>query len=716
MSKTLIIAEKPTVARDIARVLKCSGRGQGCIVGENYIISWAVGHLITLCEPEDYSENLKAWSMSTLPIIPEQIELKPIDNTRDQYEILNNLMHMDEVTNLICATDSGREGELIFRYIYEKSECKKPVKRLWISSMTDQAITEGFANLKPSIEYDNLFYSARCRSEADWLVGINATRAFTNKYHTLLSIGRVQTPTLALIVAKQEEINAFDSKDYFEVDSKYQGFSGTYIDDEGNTKIATEAEAKTIAESANAQMGKVVKIEKEDKKQPAPLLYDLTELQRECNRKFALSAKDTLAVAQTLYETKKLITYPRTDSRYLSDDMQAKVTSTMGKVARVDIYKEFAAPLLAKPLKFTKRIIDNSKVSDHHAIIPTDVNINLAGLSEIERKVYNLIVMRFMAVFYPNYCYQVTKVTINIAGYNFQSRGTIITQDGYMAIYNKLDEKAEPKKTKSKAKKDEVKEEQVLPPLEEGMEVFCQETEVLKKKTSPPKAYTEATLLSAMENAGRFVEDEDIKEKLKESGLGTPATRAAIIERLISVGYIERKGKSLIPTEKGVKLIAIVPNELKSPVTTGKWEKGLSSIARGEMNSEKFMGSIKKYVVFLVDVAKKVQTDVVFADRNTKFSAKSQSLGNCPLCGKGTIHKNSKSYFCSEWKGDCRFTIWQNALEKSGIELTDEIIRDLLTKGKSINVVARRPNSDEQVQVDIGLNLNVRGYLEFLRR
>ena len=402
--KKLVIAEKPSVGRDIARVLKCDKRGNGFLYNDEYIVSWAVGHLVTLWEPEDYDPSLKKWRRESLPILPDELKLKAIDATKDQLEILKKIIDSDKVGELICATDSGREGELIFRYIYEITGCKKPFKRLWISSMTDQAITQGFASLKDGSEYDKLYDSARCRSEADWLVGMNASRAFTLRYNALLSIGRVQTPTLAMIVARQQEIDAFDARDYWELEADFGDYKGLWFDESSNndTKIFDKARADEIAARVKGQTGAVALVEQEEKKMPPPLLYDLTELQRDCNRKYGMSAQETLNTAQDLYEKRKLLTYPRTDSRHLSDDMIPQLSVIANKLSQIDEYREFAAYVVGLPkLPITKRIVDNSKISDHHAIIPTNGRLYVNGLSEREFKVFDLVVRRFLSVFYP---------------------------------------------------------------------------------------------------------------------------------------------------------------------------------------------------------------------------------------------------------------------------------------------------------------------------
>ncbi|AMJ40875.1 DNA topoisomerase III [Anaerotignum propionicum] len=708
MGRILVVAEKPSVARDIAKTLGAGQKGDGCLLGEKYVVSWAIGHLVTLAEPEEYGENFKKWSFASLPIIPDEMELKAIKNTRSQLKVLHKWMNDKEITSIICATDSGREGELIFRYIYEITKCNKPFQRLWISSMTEQAIKEGFANLKDGTAYDLLYHSAKCRSEADWLVGMNATRAYTLRYHVLLSIGRVQTPTLALIVDKQKEINAFVSKDYYEIQTVFDGFHGFWIDEEEQTKIENEAVAKEISDKINAQDSLVTKVEKEEKRIPAPLLYDLTELQRECNRKFGYSAKKTLDIAQSLYEKRKMITYPRTDSRYLSDDMKGKVQNTMKRLGESQPFEEFATPLInGAKLLFTKRIIDNSKVTDHHAIIPTDVRPRLDSLAEEEKNVFLLVAARFISAFYPHYRYEVTKVYFTCQDERLLSKGTVVLEEGWQGVERKL--------VPMKGKKEKGNEEQKLPPLTEGELHKIKEAKVLKKKTTPPKAYTESSLLSAMENAGRFVEDETLKEQMKDSGLGTPATRAAIIERLLSVGYITRKGKNLIPTEKGMQLIQVVPEELRSPQTTGKWEKGLSSIAKGNMEEERFMASIKRYVSFLVEDAIKRKTDIVFPEE-AKMGAKKggKSLGKCPICKDGDVLENSKAYFCGKWKTGCKFTVWKDSLTPYGIELNSKTIQKLLKEEKIPDVSVTLPQTGEKGKSTMIFSADGKGQIELM--
>lgn len=659
MGKVLVIAEKPSVGRDIARVLGCREKGDGLLAGGNYIVSWAVGHLAALCNPEDYNPAWKKWSMETLPIMPEQMQLQAVVSGRAQLAVLKKLLRSPEVESLICATDSGREGELIFRYIYQLCGCRKPFRRLWVSSMTDEALREGFASLRPGADYDNLFASARCRSEADWLVGINASRAYTLKYNTLLSIGRVQTPTLAIIVARAQEITAFVPEEYWELRADFaladgQTYWGVWQDKQGKTRLIgpqAAEQAKALQAAVKGRPAQVLQVGREEKSQPPPLLYDLTELQRDCNRRYGYSAQKTLDIAQSLYERRKLLTYPRTDSRYLSDDLAPHLAGRVQRLAGLAQFSDLAAPLLGQPLPLSKRIIDNSKISDHHAIIPTEGNLRLEGLTPDELRVFRLVALRFLAVFYQPYRYAVTKVLTQVQteanpqGELFASRGQEVLQAGWQAVYQQLQawEAAEtpPKKTAT-AKKSAKEDDQQLPSLQEGQPAQVLAVKSSRKKTQPPKPYTEAGLLSAMENAGRFVEDEALREQLKENGLGTPATRAAIIERLLKVGYIRRQGKNLLPTEKGERLMEVVPPELKSPETTGKWERGLSAIAGGRMTDEVFMASIRRYVQYLVHDCRTSNRFVRFPEEPRRYKSAGSTAGR-PKTAAGPKSSSKKS-------------------------------------------------------------------------
>ena len=693
MGKVLVIAEKPSVARDIAAVLKCGEKGDGFIGGENYIVSWAVGHLVTLCEPDDYDKSLKRWTAGSLPIIPEKMKLKAVRGSKKQLDTLKKLMNAKDTDSIICATDSGREGELIFRYIYEYNKCKKPFKRLWISSMTDAAIKEGFANLRDGKEYDNLYISAKCRSEADWLVGINATRAFTIKYNALLSIGRVQTPTLAMIVKRQNEIDNFVPNKYYEVIADYGDFKGTWTDGKNNTKIDDKSAAEAIAYKVDGKNAAVEEIVKTEKQILPPQLYDLTELQRDCNKTYGFSAKKTLDIAQSLYEKRKMITYPRTDSRYLSDDMIPKIKVVLKRLKDAGIFADYASDLIdGEKLPVTKRIVDNKKVTDHHAIIPADNYYRKDSLTSDEKKVFGLIAIRFIAAFNRPYKYTATKITVLCEDELFISKGNTVTDEGWKRLYKEV----------YKNVKDN---EQILPDVKKDDTVMVKEAHTIEKGTKPPLPYNEATLLTAMENAGKNTDDEQLKEKMKEYGLGTPATRAAIIERLIEVGYIHRKGKSLIPDRKGKQLISIVPEEMRSPVTTGKWEKGLGSIAKGNMQAEKFMASINRYVYYLVGFAAEKSADIQIEDtkKRKKRSQRAKSFGKCPICG-GDVLENSKAYYCAGWKNGCKFTLWKNSLERYGVSMTDKLVKELLTDKTVKKISVIKAQTGEKCTADIIYN------------
>lgn len=693
MGKVLVIAEKPSVARDIAAVLKCGEKGDGFIGGENYIVSWAVGHLVTLCEPDDYDKSLKRWTAGSLPIIPEKMKLKAVRGSKKQLDTLKKLMNAKDTDSIICATDSGREGELIFRYIYEYNKCKKPFKRLWISSMTDAAIKEGFANLRDGKEYDNLYISAKCRSEADWLVGINATRAFTIKYNALLSIGRVQTPTLAMIVKRQNEIDNFVPTKYYEVIADYGDFKGTWTDGKKNTKIDDKSAAEDIAYKVYGKTATVEDVVKTEKQILPPQLYDLTELQRDCNKIYGFSAKKTLDIAQSLYEKRKMITYPRTDSRYLSDDMIPKIKVVLKRLKDAGIFANYASDLIdGEKLPVTKRIVDNKKVTDHHAIIPADNYYRKDSLTSDEKKVFGLIAIRFIAAFNRPYKYTATKITVLCEDELFISKGNTVTDEGWKRLYKEV----------YKNVKDN---EQILPDVKKDDTVMVKEAHTIEKETKPPLPYNEATLLTAMENAGKNTDDEQLKEKMKEYGLGTPATRAAIIERLIEVGYIHRKGKALIPDIKGKQLISIVPEEMRSPVTTGKWEKGLGSIAKGNMQAEKFMASINRYVYYLVGFAAEKSADIQIEDtkKRKKRSQRAKSFGKCPICG-GDVLENSKAYYCAGWKNGCKFTLWKNSLERYGVPMTDKLVKELLTDKTVKKIPVIKAQTGEKCTADIIYN------------
>ena len=593
MSKTLIVAEKPSVARDIARVLGVKGRGEGCIVGDAYVVTWAIGHLVSLSEPGETDPRWVKWSMADLPMLPEKIPLKVLPGTKQQFAVVKGLMLSKEVESIICATDSAREGELIFRYIYQKAGCKKPVMRLWISSMTDAAIQQGFAELKPASFYDSLYESARCRSEADWLVGMNASRAFSLAYDAHLSVGRVQTPTLNLIVKRDLEIANFVPTDYWEVHANFGDYEGLWLNpDTKDTRCMDEARARAVRDAVAGQEARVEESRVERKKIAPPQLYDLTSLQREANRKLGFSADKTLKVAQALYETHKLVTYPRTDSRYLPDDMKPKIAQTLKKLPAA--YQPFVQSEDLHWGMKSKRFYDNSKISDHHAIVPTDKTADSSKLTRDEAMLFDMIARRLIAAHYPYYEYDAARVVTRVGEHRFKSTGAMPVVEGWKTLYrgDKADDKEPP-----------------LPVLTEGETRRVERATVKKCATKPPAPHTDASLLNLMENAGRDIEDETLREQMKSSGLGTPATRAATIERLIDVGYAARRGKTIVSTEKGRQLIAVVPEQIASAVTTGKWEKFLSDMAAQRdadarnAKSARFMDGIRRFSAFLVDAA-----------------------------------------------------------------------------------------------------------------
>ena len=620
--KTLVVAEKPSVGRDIARVLGVKGQGKGCMTGERYTVTWAIGHLVTLKEPQELDERYRKWNMAQLPMLPKEIPLKVIDSTKQQFEVVRGLMNDAEIGIIICATDSGREGELIFRYIYQMAKCQKPVMRLWISSMTDAAIRSGLESMKPSKEYDALYMSAKCRSEADWLVGMNASRAFSLKYNALLSVGRVQTPTLALLVKRDEEIAEFQPEDYWELTADFGDYKGVWMDAETQkTRIPSEDRAAEIKKAVAGKTGVVQESTREEKRLSAERLYDLTTLQREANRKFGYGADKTLALAQSLYETHKLLTYPRTDSRYLPNDMIPKIEKTLKMLP--EPYKAFVDALV--PFRKAERIYNDAKISDHHAIVPTDRKADLSKLTADERNIYDLVARRLIANHYPDYVYTASRVVTNVEGNLFKTTGNMPVSEGWRALYP----------NDKKEKNDENGE---LPALNVGDTRRVVKASLKKQKTKPPQPHTDDTLLKAMEDAGKSIDDEALREEMKDSGLGTPATRAAIITRLITVGYARRNGKQILSTDKGKTFISVAPEEMTSAVTTGKWERALSKMARltdaGDMNSreERFMDSIRRFSIYLVDYARNRAPNAKFPEEKGKTSGRA-------AVGKGKVKK-----------------------------------------------------------------------------
>ncbi len=625
MAKTLVLTEKPSVARDIARVLGCKKNGNGCIIGDRYIITWALGHLVTLADPEAYDNKYKTWRMEDLPMLPKYMKLVVIGQTSKQFKAVSSLLNSSEVDKVVIATDAGREGELVARWIIQKANCKKPMLRLWISSQTDKAIKEGFAALKPAAQYDNLYRSAQCRAEADWLIGLNVSRALTCKHNAQLSAGRVQTPTLAMIVKREEEILKFRAKDYFTVKADFENFSAIYKDSRNQARFFDAAAAQAVADDVKGKRGTLSEVKKTYKFKAPPAAYDLTELQRDANKKYGYSAKQTLSLMQSLYETHKLLTYPRTDSRYITKDVAATLPERLRAIA-IGPYKDAANAILrAKPIP-TKYIVNDAKVTDHHAIIPTEQYVDLNKLTREERHIYDLVVRRFLAVLSAPFEYDEVQVTVTIGKHKFYTKGQSVKSAGWKALYDSslADDEDD---------NDDIGSQQ-LPALSQGAPVFTKGVRLCAGKTSPPARYTEATLLSAMENPTGQVDDGSLKDALKTAGgLGTPATRADIIEKLFDSFCVERRGKEIFPTSKGKQLIEIVPPDLKSAELTARWEQRLSLIAKGSADSRKFIEEMRGYASSLVNSVK---------SSDSKYKHDNMTREPCPECGKYLLEVNGK--------------------------------------------------------------------------
>jgi DNA topoisomerase III len=686
--KKLVIAEKPSVARDLTGALPGTfENNESFYESEDTIITFAVGHLVELTDPEDYDEKFKKWRMADLPIVPEEFRLRPRDKKAEkQLKVIHKLLKRDDVDRVVNACDAGREGELIFAYIYETSGVDKPVERLWISSLTKTAIKEGFEHLRPGEQLAPLEAAARSRSEADWLVGMNATRAATIRGRAwvggVVSLGRVQTPTLALLVKREREIQAFVPEPYWlvhaEFDPRYQGlwFEGD------ETRLKEAKRADEIAAKVSGKDGVVESIERKEQSERAPLLYDLTSLQRDANRRFGFSARRTLQAAQSLYEDKKAITYPRTNSRWLSGDLVPQLKPTAATLQPIGEYAAAARFVLALQQLPLARVVNDSKVSDHHAIIPTDVEHDVSRFSPDERRVFDLIARRFLAVFHPPARYARTTVVTLVEEERFRSRGKVTLEAGWRGVYGLL---SDADAQQQRQDEDGENESAELPPLEQGQTVKCASAEVEAKETKPPPRYTEATLLSAMETAGKLIDDEELREAMKESGLGTPATRAETIETLIRREYIERAGKDLTPTPKGLQVITMLEEHpLTSPELTGNWEKRLTDIEHGTDDRVTFIDDIAEFTRATVEKIAELDKEKLRPER--------VELGPCPRCGAETgeiIKENSKAYGCTSWKSreetGCGFVIWKRV---AGRTITPELARQLLEEGKTKEVVS----------------------------
>jgi DNA topoisomerase III len=683
MGKTLVIAEKPSVGRDLARILpgpfeKKTGAGEKTerwLEGPEHIISWAVGHLVQLAEPDEYDEKYKKWRMADLPIVPSKFKLVVRDErSQKQMSVVKTLLKRDDVDLVINACDAGREGELIFAYLYEKAGAKKPVKRLWLNSMTNDAMREGFAHLRDGEELAKLEDAARSRSEADWIVGMNATRAATirlrSSFDGAVSLGRVQTPTLAILTRREEEIRAFVPEPYWLVDAQFAADNNRQYEGRfhagAHPRIATAQEAEAIAGAVRGGRGEITKLEKTTRRERAPLLYDLTSLQREANTRFGFSARRTLAAAQRCYEEHKALTYPRTSSRYLTSDMVPELKEVAGHVGERPEYSKAAQYVTGLDLLPLGRVVDDAKVGDHHAIIPTNTSHKLEKMSEDDRKIYDMVARRFLAVFHPEAVFENTRVETTVAEHIFRTRGKVLVVPGWRGVYGELADDG--------AARDEDDEgrDQSLPKLEQGEDVDTIGVEVLAKETKPPRRYSDASLLGAMETAGKLVDDDELREVMKESGIGTPATRAAIIERLIDVGYVERDGRSLVPTEKGMNVIRLLGDHpLTSPSLTGDWERRLAEIEAGEQDRQKFMADIAKFAGSTVGELDAKLKDVRIPRAN---------LGPCPICGRDIV-ENRKGYSCwSREDPGCGFVIWKS---KAGKNLPPAIAKELIARGKT---------------------------------
>ena len=649
----LVVAEKPSVAQSIAKVLGATSRKDGYLEGNNYIISWCVGHLVGLADASSYDERYAKWRYDDLPIVPEEWLFEVPKDKAQQFKVLRDLMKDKRVTELVCATDAGREGELIFRLVYNKAGCTKPFKRLWISSLEDAAIREGFNHLRDSRDYDKLYEAALSRSKADWIVGINGTRLFTTLYKKKLVVGRVQTPTLAMLVEREGKITTFHKEKYFNVHVQKDGLTADM------EKTKTEDEAKAIAAACDKKQAVVSSLKRETKTVNPPKLYDLTTLQREANRYYSFTAQQTLELVQSLYE-KKLLTYPRTDSQFITDYMEGTARQVIDIICRkVSIFDSM------KHEPDIKRITNNAKVTDHHAIIPT-VQLEKQDISELpesEQKIIRLVAMRLLSSTGEKHIYDETSVTLSCEGYEFKTRGKTVTQEGWKAIEQRFKDALK--------NKDKEEPEKVLPAINEKDILSPVSASVTEHYTTPPKQYTEDTLLSAMETAGNEEFDDDTEKK----GLGTPATRAGIIEKLVKSGFIERKGKSLVPTKDGNNLVCVLPEQITSPSMTAEWENTLMQIERGNADADKF-------IVGIVDMtASLVKAYPFLSDAEaSRFESGKEVIGKCPRCGS-PVYVGKGNFYCSS--KECSFCMWEDnkffASKKK--KLTKKIATELLDKG-----------------------------------
>jgi DNA topoisomerase-3 len=697
MSKTLLVAEKPSVGQDLARVLPGPfKKSEGFLEGPDHVITWAVGHLVQLAEPEAYDPKFKSWRMADLPIVPPRFKLVVRDErSRKQMTAVTKQLGRDDVEEVVNACDAGREGELIFAYLYEKAKAKKPVKRLWLNSMTAAAMRAALSSLRPASEFERLEQAARSRSEADWIVGMNATRAATirlrSSFDGAVSLGRVQTPTLAIVARREEEIKAFQPEPYWLVDATFRAEANGEGDGErtyvghyhapagspGATKgprLGTEQEAQAIVAACEGRLGTITKLEKKEQREKAPMLYDLTTLQREANNRYGFSAKRTLGAAQRLYEEHKALTYPRTNSRYLTTDMVEEIKPIAELLGKQGEYRKGAEYVLGLDVLPLGRVVNDEKVTDHHAIIPTRSEHPVEKMSSDDRRIYDMAVRRFLAVFHPEAVFENTRVETTVPGdsgeHVFRTRGKLLLVPGWRGVYDEIAADAKPDSDEEEGG------DQQLPRLHDHETVQTLTIESARKETKPPRRYSDASLLGAMETAGKLVDDDELREAMKESGIGTPATRAAIIERLITVGYIERDGRALVATEKGLNVIRLLSEHaLTSPGLTGSWEQRLGKIERGEDSREQFMSDIAGFAAETVHTLDETLKDVRIPRAR---------LGPCPVCGHDIV-ENRKGYSC--WAREdpgCGFVIWK---AKAGKTLPVAIARELIKKGYTAQAV-----------------------------
>jgi len=684
----LIITEKPSIGREFAGIVGARERKDGYISGNGYIVTWCIGHLTELAAPEMYDEKLKAWKLETLPVIPDKFKTTVSKNTSQQYKIVKELMNSGDVTEIICATDAGREGELIFRRVYDKAGCRKPVKRLWVSSMEEAAVKRGLSEMKDWREYDGLYHAADCRQRADWLVGINLTRMYSVLHGRTLNTGRVQTPTLALIVKRQTDIEEFKPEIYYSLTANLGSFLAY-------AKAGTKQEAEEIAERSKGKNAVVKSVEKQKKRENPPPLYDLTTLQRDANRYFGVSAQQTLDNMQNMYE-RKLVTYPRTDSKYITADMEAPTKTLINGLLGAGVYDNITSERYNRDKITMRQIVNNKKVTDHHAILPTpkitaEVYNNL---SPVEKKIMMLIIYRLIISVYTTHVYTATKAILDIEGTEFTATGKEISDYGYRTVEERL--KSVMRANSDKAKRADSLVDVILPEMAEGSVFPVLDMTFEEKQTQPPRPFTEDTLLSAMETAGKAIDDAELREAMKDNGLGTPATRASIIEHIIKCGYISREAKNLMPTQAGRIYISLVIDRVKEPEMTAEWEKQLSDIQKGNLSSDVFMNGITG---FLNEIITETKNNPIKETDAPIFTTAREIVGVCPMCGKNVLEQ-SKCYSCESGKNGCGFVIWKKI---AGRTTSLALAKVLLSKGRSTLLKGFKSKAGKQFEACLAI-------------